>query len=44
MALALQDLIASPDQQTGFATSAPPVGWQVDPADSKVLEAHVTAS
>ena len=44
MALALQDLIASPDQQTGFATSAPPVGWQVDPADLKVLEAHVTAS
>jgi ADP-heptose:LPS heptosyltransferase len=44
MALALQDLIAFPDQQPGFAALAPAVGWQVDPASAKVLEAHVTAS
>jgi ADP-heptose:LPS heptosyltransferase len=44
MALALQDLIAFPDRQPGFASSTPPVGWQLDPASTKVLEAHVTVS
>lgn len=47
MALALESLIASPDQEPAIVPvqpAAPPVGWDVDPDASRVREVCVTYS
>jgi ADP-heptose:LPS heptosyltransferase len=46
MALALQELVASPDREPTVAlrpASPPPVGWEVDPSASRVREVSVTS-